>query len=136
MSSNVSSSDIPINATSSPSPVSSNISGNVLEGTRLVTMGPKTGGDIFLFYQWNDSSLRYIDQSPQRVWQGSIDLHVTDTRLGTPLAAVATTSNDSATVIVLLKGNDIQLNCYSGGYIMSTMPLSKRPHDMAQRRHQ
>ncbi|KAI4199089.1 MAG: hypothetical protein LQ350_004844 [Teloschistes chrysophthalmus] len=61
-------------------------------------MEPKTGGDIFLFYQWDDGGLRYISQSPGRVWQGSTDLNVPDAKLRTPLASVSTgSSKGSAT---------------------------------------
>ena len=61
-------------------------------------MDPRTGGDIYLFYQWNDNGLRYISQSPKRVWQGSTDLHVTDAKPGTPLTSVSTISNGSTLV--------------------------------------
>lgn len=64
-------------------------------------MEPKTGGDIFLFYQWDDGGLRYISQSPGRVWQGSTDLNVPDAKLRTPLASVSTgSSKGSATVSI------------------------------------
>ncbi|KAI4275982.1 MAG: hypothetical protein LQ337_002803 [Flavoplaca oasis] len=58
-------------------------------------MDPGTGGDIYLFYQWYDGGLRYISQSPLRVWQGSTHLDVPDAKLGTPLAAISTKSDGS-----------------------------------------
>lgn len=63
-------------------------------------MDPRTGGDICLFYQWGDGGLRYISQSPQNIWQGSTDLHVTDAKLGTPLASASTGSNGSTYVSI------------------------------------
>ena len=62
-------------------------------------MDPGTGGDIYLFYQWYDGGLRYISQSPLRVWQGSTHLDVPDAKLGTPLAAISTKSDGSIFVI-------------------------------------
>ena len=61
-------------------------------------MDPRTGGDIYLYYQYGDGSLRYISQSPERIWQGSTNLQVTNARFGTPLAAVSTSSNGSVFV--------------------------------------
>ena len=40
----------------------------VLNGSRLTTMDPRTGGDIYIYYQYGDGSLRYISQSPERIW--------------------------------------------------------------------
>ncbi|KAL8871761.1 MAG: hypothetical protein Q9174_002470 [Haloplaca sp. 1 TL-2023] len=71
----------------------------VLRGSRLATMDPLTGGDIYLFYQWSDGGLRYISQSPRRVWQGSTNLDVPDAKLGTPLAALTTESDESTFVM-------------------------------------
>lgn len=61
-------------------------------------MDPWTGGDIYLFYQWDDRSLHYIAQNAERVWQGSTDLHVTNAKLGTPLASVGTFYNDCVSI--------------------------------------
>ena len=63
-------------------------------------MDPRTGGDICLFYQWDDGSLRYTSQSSQHIWQGSTDLDVIDAKLGTPLASVSTGSNGSTYVSI------------------------------------
>ncbi|KAL8636413.1 MAG: hypothetical protein Q9228_006187 [Teloschistes exilis] len=52
-------------------------------------MDARTDGDIFLYYQWDNGGLRYISQSPGRVWQGSTDLDVPDAKLRTPLASVS-----------------------------------------------
>jgi len=93
-------SDLPMNTPIAPSSVNPKASGSVLQGTRLATMDPRTGGDIYLFYQWEDSGLRYISQSPRRVWQGSTDLHVTDARAGTPLTSVSTGYNESTAVSI------------------------------------
>ena len=58
-------------------------------------MDPRTGGDIYLFYQYGDGGLSYISQSPQRIWQGSINLEVTDALPGSPLASISTSTNGS-----------------------------------------
>ncbi|KAK2792900.1 hypothetical protein FQN52_002578 [Onygenales sp. PD_12] len=50
-------------------------------------MDARTGGDIFMYYQYADGSLRYISMSPDGVWQGSRTLPVDDAKLGTPLTA-------------------------------------------------
>ncbi|KAL6719480.1 hypothetical protein ACLMJK_003720 [Lecanora helva] len=76
-----------------PSPQNNETQG-VLHGTNLAVMDPFTGGDIYLFYQWSDGSIRYIDQSPERVWQGSTYLDVADAKLGTPLTSVSTNSSN------------------------------------------
>ena len=81
-------------AASAPTPVPT----GVLNGSRLATMDPLTGGDIYLYYQYGDGSLRYISQSPERIWQGSTNLQVTNAKLGTPLAAVSTSTNGSVFV--------------------------------------
>ena len=92
-------------AASVPTPVPT----GVLNGSRLTTMDPRTGGDIHLYYQYGDGSLRYISQSPQRIWQGSTNLQVTNTKLGTPLAAVST-STDGSVFVSGLRSNTISTN--------------------------
>ena len=94
-------SSLPLNTTINPSPVTTKTSGRAQKGIRLVTIDPRTGGDIYLFYQWNNNGLRYISQSPKGVWQGSTDLHVTDAKPGTPLESVSTISNGSTLVSYL-----------------------------------
>lgn len=69
-----------------------------LRGTRLATMDPRTGGDIYLYYQTTDGSLRYISQSPARIWQGSMNLRITNAKLGTPLCTTYTSANGSVIV--------------------------------------
>ena len=65
----------------------------VLPGTRLATMDPRTGGGIFLYYQVTSGGLQYISMSPRRIWQGSMDLQITDALLGTSLATTSTSIN-------------------------------------------
>ena len=72
-----------------------------LRGTRLTAMDQDTGGNICLFYQYADGSLRYQFQNLARVWQGSTDLQVKDAMQGTPLAAVSTWNNGSVIVSAL-----------------------------------
>ena len=90
--------EIPINATIKPSPVTAAAQGEVLKGTRLTTMDPRTGGDIYLFYQWDDGGIRYISQNVSRIWQGNINLEITDAKKGSPLASVSTGANGSTFV--------------------------------------
>ena len=92
-------SDSPANAAIDPTQPTSESPGGVLRGSRLSTMDPYTGGDIYLFYQWSDGGLRYISQSPLRVWQGSTHLDVPDAKLGTPLATISTKSDGSTFVM-------------------------------------
>lgn len=66
-------------------------------------MDTRTNGEIYLFYQWDDGGLRYIAQSSQHTWEGSSELHVTDAKLGTPLASVSTESNGSAYISMFWK---------------------------------
>jgi len=84
----------------SPTAVPTGNPAGVLNGTRLTTMDPRTGGDIHLYYQYGDRSLRYISQSPKRIWQGSTDLQVTDAMLGSPLATVSTSTKGSVLVSI------------------------------------
>ena len=81
-------------AASAPTPVNT----GVLNGSRMTTMDPHTGGDIYLYYQCGDGSLHYISQSPEFIWQGITNLQVTNARMGTPLAAVSTSTNGSVFV--------------------------------------
>jgi len=83
----------------------------VLNGTRLTTMDPRTGGDIYLYYQYGDGGLRYISQSPARIWQGSTDLQVTNAMLGTPLATASTSTNGS-TFVSIFPSNTTLTNIY------------------------
>ncbi|KAL8721790.1 MAG: hypothetical protein Q9225_001590 [Loekoesia sp. 1 TL-2023] len=69
-----------------------------LKGTRLATMDPRTGGDIYLYYQATDGGLHYISQSPARIWQGSMNLRITNAKLGTPLCTTYTSTNGSVVV--------------------------------------
>ncbi|PGH00631.1 hypothetical protein AJ79_08147 [Helicocarpus griseus UAMH5409] len=69
----------------------------VFKGTRLAAMDPRSGGDIFLYYQYGDGSLRYISLSASRDWQGSRSLPAKDSMAGTPLATTHTVSNGSTT---------------------------------------
>jgi hypothetical protein len=66
-------------------------------------MNPQTGGDIYLFYQRDDGGLRYVSESPEHIWQGSSELHVTDAKLGTPLTSISTESNGSTYVSMFRK---------------------------------
>ncbi|PGH36189.1 hypothetical protein GX50_01045 [[Emmonsia] crescens] len=103
--------DESLGSPSGPSPPSKD---GVLKGTRLASMDPRTGGDIFVYYQNGDGSLRYISMSPTRVWQGSRILPVDDAMMGTPLAATHTVSNGSTTwwLFYVDESNVIQ-NIYS-----------------------
>lgn len=78
--------------------VATRTSNGVLRGTRLTTMDAHTGGDIYLYYQYEDGGLHYIPLSSARIWQGSTDLRVTDAMLGTPLAATSTRFKGAITV--------------------------------------
>ncbi|KAK2805873.1 hypothetical protein FQN51_008647 [Onygenales sp. PD_10] len=82
----------------------------ILQGTRLSSMDPRTGGDIFVYYQYGDGSLRYISMSPNRVWQGSRTLPVDNAMIGTPLTATFTITNGSTTwwLFYVDKSNIIQ----------------------------
>ncbi|OJD11048.1 hypothetical protein ACJ73_09624 [Blastomyces percursus] len=88
----------------------------VLMGTRLAAMDPRSGGDVFLYYQNGDASLRYITLSPTRVWQGSRTLPLDDAMLYTPIASTYTDSNGVLTwwLFYVDKSNVIQ-NIYSRG---------------------
>lgn len=73
--------------------------GRVLRGTRLTTLEPRTGGDINLFSQTNDGSLRYISQSQERIWQGSTDLNISDAKLTTPLCSTYSNFKDGSVYV-------------------------------------
>ncbi|KAL8952566.1 MAG: hypothetical protein Q9222_001520 [Ikaeria aurantiellina] len=81
-----------------PTAVTNKTSIGALNGTRLATMDPRTGGGIWLFYQLADGKLQYISQSPTRIWQGIIDMKITDAKLGTPLCATYLHTNASVFV--------------------------------------
>ncbi|KAL8702185.1 MAG: hypothetical protein Q9201_004540 [Fulgogasparrea decipioides] len=102
------------NATLESPSITSKSSDSVLKGTRLVTMDPRTGGDIYLYYQEDDGGLHYISQSPQRIWQGSAKLNVPDARLGTPLGSISTVTNGSTFWWLFYIDNaDVIQNIYS-----------------------
>ncbi|KAK2798538.1 hypothetical protein FQN50_008806 [Emmonsiellopsis sp. PD_5] len=102
--------DSPSATPSSPTSTSLPTEDGILKGTRLSTMDPRTGGDIFVYYQYGDGSLRYISMSPTRVWQGSRSLPVDDAMIGTPLTATFTITNGSTTwwLFYVDKSNIIQ----------------------------
>ncbi|KLJ06976.1 hypothetical protein EMPG_17533 [Blastomyces silverae] len=87
---------------------------SVLRGTRLASMDAQNGGDVFLYYQNGDASLRYITLSEGRVWQGSTTLPLDDAMLHTPIESTQTDSNGTVTwwLFYVDKSNVIQ-NIYS-----------------------
>ena len=89
-------------AASAPKPVNT----GVLNGSRMTIMDPRTGGDMYLYYQYGDGSLHYISQSPEHIWQGVTNLQVTNARMGTPLAAISTLTNGSV-IVSGLRSNTI-----------------------------
>ncbi|KAK2732405.1 hypothetical protein FQN55_004129 [Onygenales sp. PD_40] len=108
--------DPPINnpKESSPSASPPASADAVLKGTRLSSMDPRTGTDIFLFYQYGDGSIQYMPLTSSRAWQGSKTLPVENAMIGTPLTTTYTSVNGKVTWWVFYVDKDqVIQNIYS-----------------------
>lgn len=92
-------------------------------------------GDVTLFYQAGDGSIHYTSLStPEKDWQGVVDLPIKDAKLGTPLACAAISIN----LVSFVRSISIRVSNYtlltdgSGTFFTSTNPTPSKASSLNQ----